>query len=80
MTDTEVMGRWTEHPYTSYEKRSWTVEHRVIVEHYDRGLADVRHELRSRDDPSRPDDWTEIKSAEIRDHGMRVHDRNRSDP
>jgi len=78
MSDTEVMGRWTEHPYTSYEKRGWTVEHRVVVEHYDGGMTDVRHEIRSGDDPSKPDGWTETKSAEIRDHGMRVHARDRS--
>jgi len=72
MSETEVMGRWSEHPYTSYDKRSWSVEHRVVVEHYG-DVTDVRHEVRSSDDPSRPDEWTETKAAEIRSYGMQVH-------
>jgi len=71
MSETEVMGRWTEHPYTSYDRRGWTVEHRVVVEHYG-DVTDVRHEVRSADDPNRPDDWTETKVAEIRSYGMQV--------
>lgn len=71
MTD-HVVARWSEHPYTSYDKRSWEIQHRVVVIHYTGVGADVRHEVRSSDDPSLPSDWTEREAVELRDHGMRV--------
>jgi len=71
--DTATIAEWTESPYTSHDKRGWVVEHRVVVEHYGGLGADVRHEVRSSDDDSLPDEWTERDIAELRDHGMLVH-------
>jgi hypothetical protein len=67
-----VLARWSENPYTSYDKRSWKIQHRVVVIHYSAATADVRHEVRSADDPSVPEDWTEREAVELRDHGMNV--------
>ena len=71
-SDTAVIASWTEHPYTSYDKRSWVIEHRVVIEHYGGLGADVRHEVRSSDSEDCPDEWTELDVAELRDHGMLI--------
>jgi hypothetical protein len=70
MTDTVTIASWTEHPYTSHDKRHITVEHRVRVLHYDGGHADVQHERRRRDKNKVIDDWTTVEVAELRDHGL----------
>lgn len=67
-----VLTRWPEHPYQSYDKRYWTVEHRILVKHIEGVGADVRHEVRSSDDPSVPSEWSEREAVELRSHGMRV--------
>jgi len=72
MSDTTVLASWTEHPYTSYDKRSWAIEHRVVVEHYGGMGGDVRHEVRSSDSEDCPAEWTEKDVVELRDHGKLV--------
>lgn len=75
-SDERVLASWTEMPYTSYDKRGWTIEHRVVVEHYGAMGSDVRHEVRSSDSDDCPDEWTELDIAELRDHGMFVRKRD----
>ena len=62
MSDDVVLASWTDHPYTSYDKRSIKVHHRVRVIHYERGRADVLHE---RCEGS--GDWETIEAVELRD-------------
>lgn len=71
MTGTVVVAEWTEHPYVSYDKRTYEIRHRVVIEHYHGVGADVRHEVQSPDDDSVPNDWTECDAYELRDHGIR---------
>ena len=66
MTDTQTIASWTEHPYTSYDKRHITVEHRVRVLSYDGGFADVQHERRTNDN-GKCSNWKEVSVAELRD-------------
>jgi hypothetical protein len=70
MTETVVIASWTEHPYTSHDKRHITVEHRVRVLAYDGGFADIQHERRRRDKNKILDGWKEVAVVELRDHGM----------
>lgn len=70
--DTATIAEWTTMPYTSYDKRGWVIEHRVVVEHYGGIGADVRHEVRSSDAEDIPDEWAERDAVELRDHGMLV--------
>jgi len=74
VSETRTLCRWTEHPYTSYAKRSHEIQHRVVVERYDRETYDVRHEVRSSEAESVPSTWTEAKVLELRPHGMGVLD------
>lgn len=66
-----VVAEWTESPFTSYDRRGDVIEHRVVINHYGGTGADVRHEYRSADADSYPDDWTECDAYELRDHGLR---------
>jgi hypothetical protein len=68
MSDTFTIGRWTERPYTSYDKRHIKIEHRVRVLAYDGGISDVSHERRENDNGT-VSDWKEVEVVEIRDHG-----------
>jgi hypothetical protein len=67
-----VLARWSEHPYTSHDKRGWEVQHRVVIIHYGAVGADVRHEVRSADDPTVSSEWGEREAVELRDNGMRA--------
>lgn len=67
----EHVAEWTEYPYVSHDKRTYEIEHRVVIVHYDGVGADVRHEVRSTDDDSLPDEWGECDAYELRDHGIR---------
>ena len=73
MDDTEraTVAEWTEYPYASYDKRTYEIQHRVVVEHYDGVGADARHEVRSSEDDSVPDEWADCDAYELRDHGLR---------
>ena len=71
MTESHVVARWEEAPYTSHRRRGHTVQHRVVLEHYGGAGADVRHEVRSTDDNSVPSEWSELDTYELRDHGIR---------
>lgn len=64
-SDTATIASWTEMPYTSYDKRSIVIHHRVRVIHYDGTSADVMHERREGDG-----EWKTVAVAELRDHGM----------
>ncbi|MCU4926903.1 hypothetical protein OB905_13090 [Halobacteria archaeon AArc-dxtr1] len=66
----DVIARWSEYPFTSYDRRSNEIEHRVVIEHYGGACADVRHEVQSVDDDSVPAEWTEHDVIEIREHGL----------
>ncbi|WP_290816754.1 hypothetical protein [Halovivax sp.] len=43
MSEQRLAVEWTENPFTGIGKRSWAVEHRVIVEHTPGVGTDVRH-------------------------------------
>lgn len=66
-----VVARWSESPFTSYDRRGNVIEHRVVLAHYDDVGTDVVHEVRSSDDRSVSDEWTELESYEVRDQGVR---------
>lgn len=70
MSDTHTLVEWTESPYRSYDKRSRTVQHRVVVDDYGPAGADARHEVRSDTDPTVPHTWTEVDVVEVRQHGI----------
>jgi len=65
MSETVTLASWTTSPYTSYDKRSRTMHHRVRIIHYDNTTADVVHERREGND-----DWKTVEVAELRDYGM----------
>ena len=69
-----TVAEWTESPYTSYDRRGDVVQHRVVVIHYERVVADVIHEVRSSDSDAVPSEWTELDAVELRDHGLRHRD------
>lgn len=69
MSETYTIGRWTERPYTSHDKRHIKVKHRVRVLVYDGGFTDVVHERRRRDKHNWLDDWKEVETVEVRDYG-----------
>lgn len=74
MSTTETLCSWTEYPYSSYDKRAYEIEHRVVIERYDADTHDVRHEVRSSDDDSTPSTWAETEMVELRPHGMTALD------
>ena len=75
MSETKrTLAEWTESPYTAYDRRSEVIQHRVVVIHYARVVADVVHEVRSSDSDKVPDEWTELDAVELRDHGLRDRD------
>lgn len=65
-----TVAEWSEHPYTSYERRSWEIQHRVVVETYDGDGVDVRHEVRPFDADNVSDEWTPAEVYEAREHGV----------
>jgi len=65
-----VVAQWSEHPYTSYDKRSWAIQHRVVVEAHAGAGVDVRHEVRSDDADGVSSEWTEAEVYEAREHGV----------
>jgi hypothetical protein len=68
--DERVVAEWTEMPFTSHDKRSWTVQHRVVAESFAGTGVDVRHEVRSDEADGVPDDWTSAEVYEAREHGV----------
>lgn len=63
-----VIASWTERPYTSYKRRSWRVEHRVVAEAHEDVGVDIRHEVRcdEHEDPG----WQLAEVYEARAHGI----------
>ena len=72
MSEERLVAEWSEHPFTGIGKRSWAVEHRVIVEHTPGVGTDVRHQVRSDDAPEIADDWMDVEIYEGRQHGLDV--------
>lgn len=68
MTYSETVATWKTHPYTSHDKRSWTVHHRVLLKKYDSGLVDVIVERKLPD--AGQTSWAEVEAYEIRPHGV----------
>ena len=75
MSEKRTLCEWTEYPYTSHDKRTHEVEHRVVVERYDQETHDLRHEVRSTESDAYPSTWTPAKVMELRPHGMGVLER-----
>jgi hypothetical protein len=65
-----VVASWSERPYTAYDKRSWAIEHRIVVEAHPGAGVDVRHEVRSDDADGVSAEWTEAEVYEAREHGL----------
>ena len=61
-----TIAEWSESPFTSYDRRGQTVDHRVRVKDYG-DFADVIHERLM---PERATDWRTVEVVELRDHGM----------
>ena len=62
-----VVAEWSEHPYTSYDRRSVEVQHRVVMEAFDSGATDVTHEVRSlADEAKESEEWTAVAAYEQR--------------
>jgi hypothetical protein len=68
MSDDVTIGRWSESPYTSYDKRHITIDHRVRIIDYGGGMVDVVHERRQNDGDR--GEWEQVAYAEVREHGM----------
>jgi hypothetical protein len=66
-----TIGRWSDHPYTSYDKRHIEVEHRVRVVVYGSNFVDVIHERRQYDETTPAPGWKTVETVEIRDYGAR---------
>jgi len=66
-----TIGRWSEHPYTSHDKRHIEIHHRVRVVVYGNNFADVIHERRKHDGETAAPDWKTVETVEIRDYGAR---------
>lgn len=71
MSDVLRIASWSERPFTSYERRGATVEHRIVAEAYPGVGADIRHEVRCTDSDVGPEDWSIAEKYEVRDHGIR---------
>jgi hypothetical protein len=75
MTETYTVAEWETHPYTSHDKRSRTVYHRVRLLVYDEGTIDV---VAQRKIPAiGSDEWTAVDVYEVRPSGVShidVHD------
>lgn len=68
--DSVVVAEWSESPFTSHERRSDLVEHRVVFERFADVGVDIRHEVRSTDETNAvPEEWTETDVYEVRPHG-----------
>ena len=74
MSDQSVIARWTEHPYTAYQRRGATVEHRVLLIVYDHGV-DIEHQVRGDTQASPPAEWTAITAWEVRNGRVSALDR-----
>lgn len=66
-----TIGRWSEYPYTSHDKRHIEIEHRVRVLVYGNNFVDVTHERRRQDRDTHDPDWTTVETVEVRDYGAR---------
>lgn len=66
--DTYTVAEWETYPYTAYDKRNWTVYHRVRLVCYDRNTADVVVERKIPKEGLTT--WTEVESYELRAHGV----------
>jgi hypothetical protein len=65
MSDEYTLAEWSEHPYTSYDKRSREVRHRIRIIRYSDRSHDVLHQ-RSEAGES----WKVVEAVELREHGM----------
>lgn len=65
-----VVAEWSEHPYTGLGKRSWAIQHRVVVETFTGTGVDIRHEVRSDDADGVSDEWKAAEVYEAREHGV----------
>jgi len=68
MTQNYTVFEWETHPYTSYDKRSQTVQHRVQIKHYEKTAVDVVKEVR--EPAAGLKKWTEVEVWEVRQHGV----------
>jgi len=66
MSEKTTIAKWEESPYTSYDKRGITVQHRVQVARYEADSINVVHQRREGDG-----DWVAVRVVESRPHGMR---------
>ena len=76
MSDELRIASWSESPFTSYERRSVTVEHRIVAEAFPGVGADIRHEVRCPDSDVGPEGWSTAEVYEVRDHGVRHVERS----
>jgi len=72
MAEEYTIAVWAHYPFTSYDKRGRTVEHRVRVVAYDTGFVDVLHE---RNERYTNDGWVTVEVVEVRDQGVRYEKR-----
>lgn len=68
MTQEYTVAEWETHPYTSYDKRSRTVYHRVRLLVYDDGNVDVCVERKIPAEGLVK--WTAVDVYEVRPHGV----------
>jgi len=68
MSDEYTVAVWSEYPYTSYDKRSREVRHRVKIIRYSGHAYDIIHQ-RSEAGES----WKGVKAIELRQHGVTEH-------
>ena len=66
MSDEYTLAEWSEYPYTSYDKRSREVRHRIKIIRYGERSSDVIHQ-RSEEGEA----WKVVEAVELREHGMR---------
>jgi len=66
-----ILHSWTAKPFQGHRHKYETVECRLVVE-FEPGVgADILLEARSEDTDKFSDDWSAVKTLEIRDHELR---------
>lgn len=74
--DERKICSWKDRPFTNARERSTRVEHRILLNSYETGEVDIRHEVKC--SARGYDDWTAVEVYEIRQHGIdRVSTANR---
>jgi SPX domain protein involved in polyphosphate accumulation len=68
MSETYTIAQWETHPYTSHDKRSWTVHHRIRLKRYDTTTADIVVERKIPKEGLTG--WNEVEAYELREHGV----------